>query len=118
MSPRRLRGFLDGAELTDEDWAVVSRWCEGKPTPHHRSCRRRSRSACSRAGRIARTCATCERRSRVRLGRHMRTPASNSRCGLPRRWTCFEHLVVFSFRREDRAASALGDERGRPCFAD
>ncbi|HEU4558524.1 MAG TPA: hypothetical protein VFS20_11775 [Longimicrobium sp.] len=34
MSPRRLRGFLDGAELTDKDWEVVSRWCEGKPTPN------------------------------------------------------------------------------------
>lgn len=33
MSPRRLRGFLDGVELTDTDWETVSRWCEGKPTP-------------------------------------------------------------------------------------
>jgi hypothetical protein len=33
MSPRRLRGFLDGVELMDKDWEVVSRWCEGKPTP-------------------------------------------------------------------------------------
>src|SRR5215213_6302050 len=33
MSPRRLRGFLAGGELTDEDWEGVSRWCEGKPTP-------------------------------------------------------------------------------------
>jgi hypothetical protein len=33
MSPLRLRGFLAGADLTDEDWEAVSRWCEGKPTP-------------------------------------------------------------------------------------
>ncbi|HEX9938132.1 MAG TPA: hypothetical protein VGB15_13450 [Longimicrobium sp.] len=33
MSPRRLRGFLGGVELRDDDWETVSRWCEGKPTP-------------------------------------------------------------------------------------
>lgn len=33
MAPRRLRGFLDGVELMDNDWEVVTRWCEGKPTP-------------------------------------------------------------------------------------
>ncbi|HET7229084.1 MAG TPA: hypothetical protein VFJ16_03745 [Longimicrobium sp.] len=33
MSRRRLRGFLDGADLSNEDWEAVSRWCEGKPTP-------------------------------------------------------------------------------------
>ncbi len=33
MSPLRLRGFLAGGDLSDEDWEAVSRWCEGKPTP-------------------------------------------------------------------------------------
>jgi len=33
MSPWRLRGFLDGTDLSNEEWETVSRWCDGKPTP-------------------------------------------------------------------------------------
>ncbi|HET7460881.1 MAG TPA: hypothetical protein VFJ82_06525 [Longimicrobium sp.] len=33
MSPRRLRDFLAGTELTNDDWAPVALWCEDKPTP-------------------------------------------------------------------------------------
>ena len=33
MSPRRLRSFLAGADLTDDDWDRVALWCEGKPIP-------------------------------------------------------------------------------------
>lgn len=33
MSPRRLRSFLAGADLTNDEWDRVSLWCEGKPIP-------------------------------------------------------------------------------------
>lgn len=33
MSPRRLRSFLAGTDLTNDDWDRVAAWCEGKPIP-------------------------------------------------------------------------------------
>lgn len=33
MSPLRLRGFLSGTDLGNEEWEAVSRWCDRKPTP-------------------------------------------------------------------------------------
>lgn len=83
MSPRRLRSFLAGADLTNDDWTASRSGAKGSQS--RRSCRRRSRSACSRAGRPASTCATCARRSRTSPAPSTRVSAGSCRRGRRRR---------------------------------